>query len=81
MADGTFYIVTRQSSSFPEIRKVISIAMRAEASPENIAAREPTREEMDFLTPEHAKRLWGGDIDRGQRNRVWSMQGSTVRPP
>ena len=80
MADGTFYVVTREPASFPESRRMISVAMFAEATAENIAAREPTREELDFLTPEHAKRLWGGDIDRGQRNRVWSIQGTTVRP-
>src|SRR5262249_5041448 len=59
MADGTFYIVSKQpSSSFPEIRHMISVAMYADVTPENIAAREPTRGDMDFLSPEHAKRLW-----------------------
>jgi mRNA-degrading endonuclease HigB of HigAB toxin-antitoxin module len=80
MAGGTFYIVSKRPPSlFPEIRRMVSISMHALATPENIAAREPTVEEMDFLTPEQAKRMWGADVDQGQRNRVWSIEGNTVR--
>ena len=79
MADGTFYIVSSNpSSQFPGIRFITSVPMKAYNTPENIAAREPTNREMDFLTPEEAKSIWGGDLARGEKNRIWSVEGNTV---
>jgi hypothetical protein len=79
MADRTLFIVSSQPpSSFPDIRYMTSISMWAYATPENIAACEPTNQQMDFLTHEEAKAVWGSDISRGQKNCVWSVEGNTV---
>jgi hypothetical protein len=79
MADGTFYIVTsKPPSHFPDIRMMTSVSLYAYATPENIAAREPTNQDMDFLTPQEAKKTWGGDIERGHKNRIWTVEGNTV---
>jgi hypothetical protein len=43
-----------------------------------MAAREPTKQNMDFITPDEARTYWGGDLKRGERNRVWSVEGNTV---
>jgi hypothetical protein len=43
----------------------------------NDAQRIPTPKEMAFVTPEEAKRRWGGDIST--RNRVSTVEGTTVR--
>jgi len=80
MADGTLFIVSSNPpSSFPDIRFMTSVSMWAYATAENMAAREPTNQQMDFLTPQEAKTLWGGNIERGQPNRIWSVEGNTVR--
>ncbi|KAL6310307.1 hypothetical protein BKA93DRAFT_6846 [Sparassis latifolia] len=78
MSNGTLYIVSSQpSSAFPDIRLMTSTGLPAENTPENIAARIPTAENMDFLTPAEARSRWGGDSDRWERNRVWSVEGNT----
>ena len=38
-----------------------STGLYAENNPENIALREPTKENMDFLTPEQAEQRWGSE--------------------
>lgn len=81
MANGTLFILTSQPSDFPEIRQMASTPLIAEASPENIAAREPSDQVMKFITPIEARRLWGGDLNRGEGNRVWSVEGNTVSCP
>lgn len=59
MSGGTLYIVSSQPrSSFPEIRMMTSTGLAAENTPENIQLREPTAEDMDFLTPSEAKSRW-----------------------
>lgn len=79
MSNGTLYIVSSEpASSFPPIRMMTSTGLAAENTPENIAAREPTAHDMDFLTPTAARRRWGGDPDRAERNRVWSVGGNTI---
>jgi len=77
MSNGTLYILS-SNRSFPEFRLMTSTGIRRENSPENIAAREPTPNTMDYLTPEEADRRWGGDVERGERTRVWSVDGNTV---
>ncbi|EMD37594.1 hypothetical protein CERSUDRAFT_114243 [Gelatoporia subvermispora B] len=78
MSNGTLFIVTSEPrSSFPDIRLITSTGLAAENTPENIAAREPTAENMDFLTPAQARARWGGSPDRWERNRVWSVEGNT----
>lgn len=77
MSNGTLFIVS-PNRSFPEIRMMASVSMFADGSPENIAAREPNIHIMDFLTPENAKKRWGGDVNNGARNSVFTVEGNTV---
>lgn len=79
MSNGTLYIITPRPKKFPEIRSMTSTGLPAENTPENIAAREPTRDNMDFITPDDALERWGGDPDQGETNRVWTVEGNTVR--
>ncbi|KAF8328048.1 hypothetical protein F5887DRAFT_1163906 [Amanita rubescens] len=55
----------------------------AENTPENIALREPTKETMDFLTPDEAQQRWGSEDESAYR--VLSAKGNTrprpVPPP
>lgn len=78
MANGTLFIVSSSPKSFPEIRLMTSTSMYALNTPENIAAREPTKQSMDFLSPTEARHWWGGNLARGESNRVWSVEGNTV---
>lgn len=78
MSNGTLLIVTSNSSAFPQVRMMTSVSMYVDNSPENIAAREPNMYIMDFVTPESAKRRWGGDIAAGVRNHVYTVEGNTV---
>ncbi|KAF9450770.1 hypothetical protein P691DRAFT_809605 [Macrolepiota fuliginosa MF-IS2] len=78
MSNGTLYILTPRPKKFPEIRLMMSTGLPAENTPQNIAAREPTRENMDFITPDDALERWGGDPDRGVTNRVWTVDGNTL---
>ncbi|KIY71392.1 hypothetical protein CYLTODRAFT_435285 [Cylindrobasidium torrendii FP15055 ss-10] len=73
MSDGTLYILS-DNRSFPEIRLMTSTGMAAENNPENIAAREPTSHDMDYITPAEARRRWGGT----KHNRVSTIQGNTL---
>ncbi len=78
MANGTLYILSsNESSHFPEVRKMISVSMKAEANPENIAAREPTEHQMSFITPDAARRRWG--LNNDTTVRVSTVGGNTVR--
>ncbi|KAI8975904.1 hypothetical protein BD414DRAFT_423543 [Trametes punicea] len=77
MSNGTMYIVTSRPSSFPDISLMTSTGLAAENTPENIAARMPTSEDMAFLTPQEAQDLWGGDVDKLEKNRIWSVPGNT----
>ncbi|KAH9858516.1 hypothetical protein C2E23DRAFT_4452 [Lenzites betulinus] len=77
MSNGTMYIVTSRPSSFPDIRMITSTGLAAENTPENIAAREPTAEDMMFLTPQEAQDLWGADVGSHEKNRIWSVPGNT----
>ncbi|KAH7888636.1 hypothetical protein F5I97DRAFT_1935123 [Phlebopus sp. FC_14] len=75
MANGTLLILSSSPSSFPEIRYMTSTGLPAENTVENIALREPTPWNMDFVTPEEAVQRWG--ISIGSR-RVWSVEGNTL---
>lgn len=77
MSNGTLFILS-SNRSFPEIRLMTSTGLAAQNTPESIAAREPTSQNMDFITPEQALKRWGGDPSHGQKNRVWSVEGNTV---
>lgn len=78
MSNGTLYVITSEPHSFPAIRMMTSTGLAAENTPENIAAREPTARDMDFLTPTEARKRWGGDPTKSERNRVWTVGGNTV---
>jgi len=84
MSNGTMFIVSDEKGrqTFPEIRMITSTGLTAENTPENIAMREPTDENMRIITPQEAKDRWVG-VDRGGRgkveNRVWTVEGNTVR--
>ena len=81
MSNGTLFLLSSDpsSSQFPEIRLMTSTGLPAFNTPENIALREPTKQEMDFISPEEARRRWGGHVDHGDRNRIWTVEGNTVR--
>ncbi|OSD01278.1 hypothetical protein PYCCODRAFT_1426009 [Trametes coccinea BRFM310] len=77
MSNGTMYIVTSRPSSFPDISLMTSTGLPAENTPENIAARMPTADDMAFLTPQEAQDRWGGDADKLEKNRIWTVPGNT----
>lgn len=53
-----------------------STGLRALNTPENIALREPTEKNMDFLTPEQAHQRWASEDE--STYRVLSIKGNTV---
>lgn len=76
MSNGTLFILS-SNTSFPPIRLMTSTGLPAENTPENIAIREPTADNMDYITPENAARRWGS-IGNDNKHRVWSVKGNTV---
>jgi hypothetical protein len=79
MSNGTFFIVSDTPTDFPEIRLMTSTPLTAENNPENIKAREPGPYSMAIVSSSEAQRLWGDDVRKGQKNRVLSVDGNTVR--
>jgi hypothetical protein len=79
MADGTLFIVTSNPGSVPEIKLITSTGLRAENTPESIAARMPTSRDMSVITPEEARQRWGADQPTEELNRIFPIEGSTVR--
>jgi hypothetical protein len=75
MANGTLLILSSSPTAFPDIRYMTSTGLAALNTPENIALREPTPWNMDFVSPEEAIQRWG---DRPGSRRVWSVEGNTV---
>ena len=61
MSNGTVFIVTSRPNSIPDILMITSTGLPAENTPENIAARIPTSDDMAIITPEEARDMWGGD--------------------
>ena len=81
MSNGTFYVVSdKPRSDFPELLYVLSVPIPALNSPENIQARLPTDQQMDFIGISDAERRWGS-ARPGEKNRIWPMTGNTVRAP
>ncbi|KAF8328050.1 hypothetical protein F5887DRAFT_1143385 [Amanita rubescens] len=76
MSNGTLLIVSPSKEDFPETRMMTSTGLSAENTPENIALREPTKETMDFLTPEQAQQRWGSKDESAYR--VLSVKGNTI---
>ena len=81
MSNGTFFVVTdKPRSEFPELFYILSVPIPALNTPENIQARIPTDQEMDFISPKEALRRWG-PLRPGEKNRIWSIGGNTVCIP
>ncbi|KAF7346420.1 hypothetical protein MSAN_01869900 [Mycena sanguinolenta] len=74
MSNSTFFIVSDSPSDFPEIRLMASNPVPAENTPENIALREPTADNMAVLTSAEAKHRWSDD----NKARILSVEGNTV---
>ena len=78
MSNGTFYVVSdKPRSEFPELLYILSVAIPAENTPENIEARLPTDQEMAFITTKDARWRWGR-TKPSQKNRIWTIAGNTV---
>jgi len=71
MANGTLFILSdEERGTWPELRMMTSTGLEAVNSPENIEAREPTKDNMDFIGPYEARSKWPGG--------VWGVSGTTV---
>jgi hypothetical protein len=58
---------------------MVSTPLEAFASPENIAAREPTPSVMTVIHPQEARSRWTTINEEGERlNRLWTVEGNTV---
>ncbi|TFK65300.1 hypothetical protein BDN72DRAFT_801277 [Pluteus cervinus] len=76
MSKGTFFLVSEnERESFPELRMMISTGLAMFNDAENIAAREPTTENMDILTPADARKRWGKAL---AGTRIWTVEGNTL---
>lgn len=69
LSNGTLWVVTDDASSYPELRLMTSTGLPASSEPGNEEAREPTGEEIQFITPSKAAAKWG--------DRIWEMEGVT----
>ncbi|ORX41015.1 hypothetical protein BD324DRAFT_640712 [Kockovaella imperatae] len=67
--NGSFYVVTDDREQWPELRLMTSTGLPANGDPGNEEAREPKGNEILFITPAHAAKLWG--------HRVYQMDGTT----
>jgi hypothetical protein len=80
MSEGTLFLVSQHPRSyFPHIRMMTSTGLEATTDAANVAMREPTKNNMDVISPQEAKLRWGGDVALGERNRVWEIAGNTVK--
>jgi hypothetical protein len=83
MSNGTIFIVTDEEGrkKFPEIRMMTSTGLEAVNSPENIALREPTEDNMRIISPEDARKRWLHTESRGEDmtlNRIFTVEGNTL---
>ncbi|KAG9083404.1 hypothetical protein FRC06_004551 [Ceratobasidium sp. 370] len=70
MSNGTVYIVSDDSSVWPTRRMMTDTGITALNTPENIAAREPTEYDLDWITPKEAEERWG--------TRIWAVPDFTL---
>jgi hypothetical protein len=76
MSNGTLFVVSsKPRTDFPELQYLTSTGLEAKNTPENIVARMPTARDMDFISVEEAKSLWGSETSR---NRIRSLYGNSV---
>ncbi|KAJ7065573.1 hypothetical protein C8F01DRAFT_1126133 [Mycena amicta] len=73
VSNGTFFIVSDRPP-----HGLSATPLEAFNTPENIAARMPTKNTLDIITSAEALRRWGGDVKQGQKNRVLTVAGNTV---
>ncbi|KAJ7066961.1 hypothetical protein C8F01DRAFT_1051335 [Mycena amicta] len=76
MTGGALILLTSDPDSFPPHRMMTSTGLPGYI--DNDARRIPTERDMAFMTPEDAKAAWGGDLQRGERNRVLTLEGMTL---
>ncbi|WWC92261.1 uncharacterized protein L201_007215 [Kwoniella dendrophila CBS 6074] len=67
--NGSFYAVTDDPLEWPELRLMTSTGLPANSDPGNSEAREPKGDEIIYISPFEAMKLWGP--------RVWKMDGMT----
>ncbi|KAG9078831.1 hypothetical protein FS749_009101 [Ceratobasidium sp. UAMH 11750] len=70
MSNGTMYIISDDSSGWPTRRMMTDTGITALNTPENIAAREPTKYDLDWITPKEAEERWG--------TRIWAVPDFTL---
>lgn len=75
MSGGALLLLTSEPSKFPEHRLMTSTGLPGNLT--NDPQRIPTSREMAFITPEEARTKWG-DLSSGGRNRVLTVEGTTV---
>ncbi|ODN99466.1 hypothetical protein L198_03310 [Cryptococcus wingfieldii CBS 7118] len=67
--NGSFYVITEDKEKFPELRLMTSTGLPANNEPGNSEAREPKGDEIIYISPMDAAKLWGP--------RVYRMDGTT----
>ncbi|WVQ85943.1 hypothetical protein IAT38_008111 [Cryptococcus sp. DSM 104549] len=67
--NGSFFVVTDDKEDWPELRLMTSTGLPANNEPGNSEAREPNGDEIIYITPTEAAKLWGP--------RVYRMDGTT----
>lgn len=70
MSNGTLYLITENPSDWPQRRMIIDTGITALNTLENIAAREPTEYDLDWISPKEAEARWG--------KRIWPVPEFTV---
>lgn len=70
MSNGTMYVITDDPSGWPKRRMMIDTGITALNTPENIAAREPTEFDLDWISPKDAEARWG--------KRIWAVPDFTI---
>lgn len=67
--NGTLWVVTETPADFPVMRLMTSTGLPANGDPGNEAAREPTGEELKYISTKEARDMW--------EDRIWEMDGMT----
>ncbi|KAF7312265.1 hypothetical protein MIND_00239500 [Mycena indigotica] len=76
MSKGALVLLTNSSPSFPDIALMTSTGLPGNLT--NDAERMPTERDMAFVTPQEARARWGGKLSRGERNRILTLEGTTL---
>ncbi|KAJ7494739.1 hypothetical protein B0H11DRAFT_2003188 [Mycena galericulata] len=78
MSGGALLILTPEESrsSFPEFRLMTSTGLPGNLT--NDPQRQPTSRDMAFITPDEARTKWGADGSSDRRNRVSTVEGTTL---